>query len=180
MWPYILASLLAIIIKHTIRIKGRHLFNPNNIALVLLLFFLPEYAVSTPKQWTNGWDVMSMILFLGCLAAYAANRLDTVISFFIGFSSFALIRHVYFDEPLLFALGPMFGAAFQLFAFFMITDPQTTPAAGSARIVFALLIAFVDALLRVLDITNSLFYAAFLVTLFAGIPYRFRGFIQRG
>jgi enediyne biosynthesis protein E5 len=66
----------------------------------------------------------------------------------------------------------MLGASFQLFTFFMITDPKTTPPTIKARIFFALLIALVDAYLRIHSITNSLFYASFIVTLFVGLPYR--------
>ncbi|MFC5407286.1 RnfABCDGE type electron transport complex subunit D [Cohnella soli] len=171
-WPYALTSIIAIGLKHFIRINGKHLFNPNNVAMSFMLFFLPQYAVSTPKQWTNGFEVMAIILLLGAIAAYAAKRLDTVIAFIAGFCVFAFVRIYVFGEPTLFAFGPMFGASFQLFTFFMITDPATTPPTRRARIVFAILIALADASLRVAEITNSPFYSAFFVALFIGLPYR--------
>jgi len=172
-WPYALAAVLAISLKHLIRYEGRHIFNPNNIALVFMLYMLPEYAVSTPKQWTNGYEVMVLILLLGFVASYSAKRLDTVLAFLVSFVVFALGRSVFFDHPWLWSLGPVLGASFQLFTFFMITDPKTTPPTRKARIWFAVAIAFIDAIMRVLSITNSLFYAAFWVTLLVGIPYRY-------
>ncbi|PWW03243.1 NQR2/RnfD/RnfE family subunit of NADH-ubiquinone oxidoreductase [Paenibacillus cellulosilyticus] len=172
LWPYVLASLLAIIIKHAVRLRGKHVFNPNNVAMCMMLYFLPQYAVSTPKQWTNGYEVMAFILLLGAIAAYSAGRLDTVLAFILGFAWFALIRCYVFDEPLLYAFGPMLGASFQLFSFFMITDPQTTPPTRMARVVFAFCIAGLDAWLRIQEITNSTFYSAFLVALLIGLPYR--------
>ncbi|MEK3732397.1 RnfABCDGE type electron transport complex subunit D [Paenibacillus sp. FSL M8-0334] len=171
-WPYVLTSVLAITIKHAVRIGNRHVFNPNNVAMVLMLFFLPQYAVSTPKQWTNGMEVMVIILLFGFLAAYKAKRIDTVLSFATGFALFAALRHWGLGEPFFFSFGPMLGAAFQLFTFFMITDPRTTPESRSSRITFGLFIAMADAILRVAEVNHSLFYAAFLVTLLMGLPLR--------
>lgn len=171
-WPYALAAFLAIVCKFVIRIGGSHVFNPNNIAIVTLLYFLPQYAVSTPKQWTNGFGIMLFILVLGMAAAYAARRLDTVLAFIAGYLLFASIRHWGFGEPFYYSFGPMLGASFQLFTFFMITDPKTTPPTRKIRIIAALLIAFVDSALRLNAITNSLFYASFWVMLCYGLPYR--------
>lgn len=173
LWPYVTASLLAILLKFVIRYRGSHIFNPNNVALVIMLLAVPQYAVSTPKQWTNGIEVMVLILGLGLLAAYKAKRLDTVIAFISGYVAFAIARIAVIGEPFFYAFGPMLGASFQLFSFFMITDPKTTPSSRKARILFAVVIALIDAVLRVLGITNSQFYASFLVTLILGIPYRF-------
>lgn len=173
-WPYIVTSLLAIVFKHTVRIRGNHVFNPNNIAMVVMLFFVPGFAVSTPKQWTNGIEVMTILLLFGCIAAYKANRLDTVLAFVGGYALFAAVRHWGFDEPYFYAFGPMLGAAFQLFTFFMITDPKTTPPLRSQRIGFGVTIALIDAILRLCAVNHSLFYASFLVTLLLGLPLRLK------
>ncbi|MVO98895.1 RnfABCDGE type electron transport complex subunit D [Paenibacillus lutrae] len=172
LWPYALASFLAIALKYMIRFKGGHVFNPNNVAMVLMLFFLPQYAVSTPKQWTNGIGVMLTILCLGILVCYMANRLDSVLAFLGSFTLFALVRHFLFGAPLLAALGPLMGASLQLFAFFMITDPKSTPSTRKARILFAFLVALLDAVFRINRIANPQFYALFLVCLILVIPYR--------
>ncbi|WP_068776363.1 RnfABCDGE type electron transport complex subunit D [Paenibacillus sp. FJAT-26967] len=172
LWPYALASFLAISLKYMIRFKGGHVFNPNNVAMVLMLFFLPQYAVSTPKQWTNGIGIMLVILCLGILVCYMANRLDSVLAFLGSFTLFALVRHFLFGAPLLAALGPLMGASLQLFAFFMITDPKSTPSTRKARILFAFLVALLDAVFRINRIANPQFYALFLVCLVLVIPYR--------
>lgn len=39
LWPYVLTSFLAIFIKFAVRYKGAHIFNPNNVAMVIMLFF---------------------------------------------------------------------------------------------------------------------------------------------
>lgn len=171
-WPYVLTSFLAIFLKFTVRFKGGHVFNPNNLALVIMLFFLPQYAVSTPKQWTNGFGLMLVILLLGLIVSYSAKRLDTVVAFLISFFVFSLVRHYFFGEPLLGAMGPLWGASLQLFTFYMITDPKTTPGSRKARIAFAVLVALVDSVLRTLSITNSQFYASFIISLLFTMPYR--------
>ncbi|MGM1050642.1 MAG: RnfABCDGE type electron transport complex subunit D [Bacillota bacterium] len=172
LWIYGLTGFLSIAIKYLIRFKGGHIFNPNNVAMVIVLFLLPQYAVSTPKQWTNGIEIMFIILFLGLIVTYVANRLDSVLAFLGSFFLFALIRHYWFHAPLFAALGPLMGASLQLFAFFMMTDPKSTPTTRSARIAFAIAVAAVDAIFRVLRIANPQFYALFLICLVFIIPYR--------
>jgi enediyne biosynthesis protein E5 len=173
LWPYALTGFLAILLKFLIRFKGGHIFNPNNVALVIVLFFLPNYAVSTPKQWTNGIGVMITILILGLMVTYFANRLDTVLSFLGGFFIFGLLRYLFFEEPLFAAIGPIMGASLQLFSFYMITDPKTTPKTRKARIIFAVMVAFIDAIFRISSIPNSQFYASFIIALLFTIPYRY-------
>ncbi|MBO8162751.1 MAG: RnfABCDGE type electron transport complex subunit D [Brevibacillus sp.] len=172
LWPYALTATLSIVFKFLIRYKGGHLFNPNNVALVLVLFFLPDYAVSTPKQWTNAYDVMLVILCLGMFVCYMANRHYAAFSFLISFVLFGLVRHYVFGAPLFAALGPLLGASLQLFTFFMITDPKTSPGTRGGQIVYAVAIAMVDAALRVLQFAHPQFYAVFLVSLLVVIPYR--------
>lgn len=171
-WPYALAAVLSIGLKYIIRFKGSHIFNPNNVAMVIMLLFLPQFAVSTPKQWTNGIEIMIIILCLGIFACYMANRLDSVIAFLGSFALFAWLRHVFFGAPLYAAFGPMMGASLQLFTFFMITDPKSTPTTRKARMAFAFLIALIDAIFRVNRIPNPQFYALFLTCLVMIIPYR--------
>lgn len=172
LWPYALTAILSISLKYVIRYKGANIFNPNNLAMVIVLYFLPQYAVSTPKQWSNGIEVMVIILILGIVVCYLANRLDAVLAFMGGFAFFAWIRHELFGAPLFAAFGPMMGASLQLFAFFMITDPKSTPTTRRARIIFALLVALADAIFRINRIPNPQFYALFLVCLFMVVPYR--------
>lgn len=172
LWPYALTAVIAIALKYAIRFKGGHIFNPNNVAMVIMLYSLPQYAVSTPKQWTNGIGIMIVILSLGIVVCYIANRLDAVLAFLGSFTLFAFVRHFFFGAPLFAALGPLMGASLQLFAFFMITDPKSTPATRSARIAFAFCVALLDAVFRINRIPNPQFYALFLVCLVLIIPYR--------
>ncbi|SDN47600.1 NQR2, RnfD, RnfE family [Fictibacillus solisalsi] len=171
-WIYALTSFLSIVIKMFVRFKKGHIFNPNNIAVVLVLFTLNQYAVSTPKQWTNGFEIMMVILLLGIFATYMANRLDVVLSFLGSFTLFGLLRHYWLGAPMYAALGPLMGASLQLFAFFMITDPKSTPSTRRERILFAFLVGALDAIFRIYRIPNPQFYALSLISLLTIIPFR--------
>lgn len=172
LWIYAVTAVISMVLKYTLRFKGAHIFNPNNVAMVVVLLLLPQYAVSTPKQWTNGIEVMFMIMILGILVCYIANRLDSVLTFLGSFTLFAFIRHFVFGAPLFAALGPLMGAGLQLFAFFMMTDPKSTPTTRTSRIIFAFLVAVMDAIFRVYRVPNPQFYALFVICLLFLIPYR--------
>lgn len=172
MWAYALTSFLAISLKYLIRLKGGQIFNPNNLAMVIMLMALPQFAVSTPKQWTNGFGIMLFIMLLGLIVCYLANRLDSVLTFLGSFALFGLMRHYFFGAPLYAALGPLMGASLQLFCFFMITDPKSSPSTRRGRIIFAFAVAAIDAFFRIQRIPNPQFYALFLVCLFVVVPHR--------
>src|SRR6185437_243558 len=40
-WPYAVCAAIAITSKYVIRFKGRHLFNPSNFGICVVLFLLP-------------------------------------------------------------------------------------------------------------------------------------------
>ncbi|MCM3129661.1 RnfABCDGE type electron transport complex subunit D [Paenibacillus provencensis] len=173
LWIYAVTAVMSISLKYVLRFKGGHIFNPNNASMVLVLVLLPQYAVSTPKQWTNGIEIMLLILILGILVCYVANRLDSVLTFIGSFTIFAFLRHLLYGAPLFAALGPLMGAGLQLFAFFMMTDPKSTPTTRKARILFAFLVALMDAVYRIQRIPNPQFYALFTISLLFIIPYRY-------
>jgi Na+-translocating ferredoxin:NAD+ oxidoreductase RnfD subunit len=52
---------------------------------------------------------------------------------------------------------------YQLFIFFMVTDPKTTVRSTSGQCVVAFLVALVEAALRLTEVVYAPFYALFLV-----------------
>ncbi|WP_053217792.1 RnfABCDGE type electron transport complex subunit D [Virgibacillus senegalensis] len=173
LWPYVVAGVLSIVLKHALQYKGGHIFNPNNIAVVAMISLLPAYVISTPKQWSNGLLLMGIILALGIVVTAVAKRLSIVLSFLISFVVFAYLRNALFGLPLYAAVGPLLGASFQLFAFFMITDPKTTPNSMKSKILFGITVAFIDALFRIQGIPTPQFYALFITSIVIVIPYRY-------
>ena len=49
LWPYALCSVLSIMSKYVLRVKGRHLWNPSNFICVLL--FLADTIAALTVQW---------------------------------------------------------------------------------------------------------------------------------
>jgi Na+-translocating ferredoxin:NAD+ oxidoreductase RnfD subunit len=60
-------------------------------------------------------------------------------------------------------VSPLTGPMYQLFVFFMITDPATTVKSRKGQILVAFLIAFVEFVFRLNQFIYAPFYALFLV-----------------
>ena len=52
-WPYALCSAISIMSKYVLRVKGRHIWNPSNFGISVLLFLAPETVASLSIQWGN-------------------------------------------------------------------------------------------------------------------------------
>ena len=66
-------------------------------------------------------------------------------------------------EPYLAEVAPITGPMYQLFVFFMITDPKTTVRSRSGQMFVAFAVAFVEMLLRLQHVIHAPYYALFLV-----------------
>jgi enediyne biosynthesis protein E5 len=60
-------------------------------------------------------------------------------------------------------VAPITGPMYQLFVFFMVTDPKTTVRPRSGQMVVVFIVAFVEMLLRLAEVVYAPFYALFLV-----------------
>ena len=66
-------------------------------------------------------------------------------------------------HPFLSEVAPITGPMYQLFIFFMITDPKTTVHGKGAQMLVVFLVAAVEAMLRLLEFVHAPYYALFLV-----------------
>ena len=163
-WPYAAGSVLAISQKYAIQLRERHLFNPSNFGLCILLAAAPATVAALSKQWTNMPGVMFFIFLLGFVVISRLRRLDIVFTYVLGFILLSVVRSTITGVPLLAELSPASGPAFQLFIFFMITDPQTSPSTRRGRVGYAMAIAVIEALLRLARNQNAPFFALFVVS----------------
>jgi Na+-translocating ferredoxin:NAD+ oxidoreductase RnfD subunit len=163
-WPYAVGSVLAISQKYAIQLRERHLFNPSNFGLCILLAAVPATVAALSKQWTNMPGVMFFIFLLGFVVISRLRRLDIVFTYVLGFILLSVVRSTITGVPLLAELSPASGPAFQLFIFFMITDPQTSPSTRRGRVGYAMAIAVIEALLRLARNQNAPFFALFVVS----------------
>jgi enediyne biosynthesis protein E5 len=144
--PYILCSLIAIASKYAIRVGGRHIWNPSNFSISILLFM----GVVTPLSFqvsNTGWPIV-VIWFLGTLILFRLGRLHitaTYVAAFLVLTYFrTLVTHAKYETE----VGPLTSAVYQLFIFFMITDPKTTTLTRPRQCLVAALVAVVETLFR--------------------------------
>jgi Na+-transporting NADH:ubiquinone oxidoreductase subunit NqrB len=64
-WPYALCSVISIMSKYVLRVKGRHIWNPSNFGICVLLFLASHTVASLSIQWGNYLWPMLIIWTLG-------------------------------------------------------------------------------------------------------------------
>lgn len=136
----IAAALTAILSKQFIRVDGKHLFNPSALALVVVTTSFDGAWVS-PGQWGHAAYLLILIAAAGSFVSTRAARVDTSLAFLGVFTAAALARAFYLGDPLDIVIHQLSNGALLIFAFFMISDPRTTPATRCGRLVFAALVA---------------------------------------
>lgn len=154
-WPYFLAGALATYSKHFVTFRGRHIFNPTSFGIGLSLYFLKDYAQSGGGAFSGLGFLIPYIYAVGILLAFAAGRLTLSLTYIVSYFVLSLAIFLVSPEHLLFTAT----TAFSLFAFFMITDPKTTPRSVKGQIVFALSLTALDGIFKQFRVLNSQIYA---------------------
>lgn len=162
-WPYALCSMISITSKYAINIKGRHIWNPSNLGICAMLFLAPFAVAPLSVQWGNNLWPMLVIWIVGSLSIWRLRRFHICATYVAGFFLFAWLRTLLTGEPFLTEISPITGPMYQLFVFFMITDPKTTVQSKTGQIVVAFLVAFVEFFFRLGESVYAPFYALFLV-----------------
>jgi Na+-transporting NADH:ubiquinone oxidoreductase subunit NqrB len=134
-----LAAFIAIGSKFLIRWKDKHLFNPTNLALVVVL--TSGLGWISPGQWGQVAWFGFLIACLGSLVVTSAARADVTLAFLSFYIGLLFSRTLWLGDPLTIPLHQIESGALLIFAFFMISDPKTTPDSRSGRIVYALIVA---------------------------------------
>ena len=70
-----------------------------------------------------------------------ARRAETTIAFLLIYASMLFGRAVWLDDPLAIPMHQLQNGALLIFAFFMISDPKTTPNSAAGRVLFAAIVA---------------------------------------
>jgi enediyne biosynthesis protein E5 len=162
-WPYALCSVLAIMSKYVIRWRGRHLWNPSNFAICAMLLLVPEYVAALSVQWGNTVWPMLIVWALGVLIVLRVKRFHITATYVISFVALSFIRSLITGHPFLAEVAPITGPMYQLFIFFMITDPRTTVKARWAQCLVAFLVAAMEMALRLTENVHAPYYALAIV-----------------
>jgi Na+-translocating ferredoxin:NAD+ oxidoreductase RnfD subunit len=163
LWPFALASLVSILSKYVLRLNGRHLWNPSNFGVSAVLFLAPATVSLLSIQWGNNIWPMVVIWVLGFVIVWRVGRLHISATYVVSFVVFSLMRSMITGNPWQATLAPITGPMYQLFIFFMVTDPKTTVGPRWGQVVVVIAVAFVEMLLRLAEVIYAPFYALFLV-----------------
>ncbi len=139
----VLAAITAVVTiasKFLLRIDERHVFNPTNFGLAVMMALGTSVWVS-PGQWGAGAFFAFLLVGCGGLVIHRAARSDVTYAFIVFYGAVVFARAAFLGDPLAIPLHHLQNGAFLLFAFFMISDPKTTPDSRAGRIVFALMVA---------------------------------------
>jgi Na+-translocating ferredoxin:NAD+ oxidoreductase RnfD subunit len=148
LWPYLLCSAIAITSKYAIRFRGRHLWNPSNLGISVMVLLAPAAVSTLSIQWDNRMWAMTIIWLLGSLIIWRLKRFHICATYVAAFLVFAWVRSQVTGDSWLTEVAPITGPVYQLFIFFMITDPKTTVQTKWGQCLVAFLVAVAEATLR--------------------------------
>jgi Na+-translocating ferredoxin:NAD+ oxidoreductase RnfD subunit len=148
LWPFVIGGFLAISSKYVLRYREHHLWNPTNFAIVALLLVAPERVSVLSHQFGNDVTTNLVIWFFGLVIAARVGVLHITLTYVASFLLLNSLRAVGVGQPVLPELAPITGPMYQLFVFFMITDPRTVVRGRRRQIVVAIIVAVVEALIR--------------------------------
>ena len=162
-WPYLLCSVISIMSKYVLRVKGRHIWNPSNFGIAVLLFLAPETMAILSIQWGNNLLPIIVIWMLGSIIIWRARRFHISATYVVSFFLFAFLRSWITGHPWQAEVAPITGPMYQLFVFFMITDPKTTVRSRTGQCVVAFLVAVAEFFLRLDQVVYAPIFALFFV-----------------
>ena len=164
-WIFIGVVALGMATKYLIRWRGRHIFNPSNVALVAAFVVLgPKYTEPLDLWWIpmGPWMVVTYAILIvgGLLIAWELRLLGLVLGFMGAFAVFVALALAPVPDHCMVAswhVTPMCGRELWqviitspeilIFAFFMVPDPRTVPESPMGRVVFGVGVALLAVLL---------------------------------
>src|ERR1700677_4481701 len=162
-WPYALCSLLSITSKYALRFRGRHIWNPSNFGICAMLFLAAQSVASLSIQWGNNFGSLAVIWALGSIILWRARRFHISLTYVLSFIALSFLRSWITGDPWQSEISPITGPMYQLFIFFMITDPKTTVRSRKGQCVVAFLVALAEMLFRLDSCVFAPLYALFWV-----------------
>jgi enediyne biosynthesis protein E5 len=162
-WPYAWCSVVSIMSKYVLRVRGRHIWNPSNFGISAMLFLASFTGATLSVQWGNNIWPMLVIWALGSMIIWRLKRFHISATYVASFFLFALVRSWITGHGFLAEIAPITGPMYQLFVFFMITDPKTTVRSKRGQCAVVVGVAFVEMILRLLEVVHAPYYALFIV-----------------
>ena len=140
-WFWLAAGFIGVTAKFLIRYRGKHIFNPACIGIVVVSLLGGSAAWVSPGQWGQAPIFAAFAIGFAALVLSSAKRLDIALGFLVGFAAMLFGRALYLGDPMTIPMHQLQSGALLVFAFFMITDPRSTPDSRIARLIFAFAVA---------------------------------------
>jgi Na+-translocating ferredoxin:NAD+ oxidoreductase RnfD subunit len=106
---------------------------------------------------------MAVVWCLGSIIILRLKRFHICLTYVATFLALSWVRSQITGKPWSASVAPLTGPMYQLFVFFMITDPKTTVKTRWGQCVVAALVAVVEMVLRLGEVVDAPYYALFLV-----------------
>ncbi|HTD82878.1 MAG TPA: hypothetical protein VK648_03710 [Gemmatimonadaceae bacterium] len=148
LWPFVLGGFIAIASKYVLRYRENHLWNPTNFAVSALLLAAPDRVSVLSHQFGNDLTTNLVIWIFGLIIAARVGVLHITLTYVASFLLLNTARAMTLGQPVLPEIAPITGPMYQLFIFFMITDPRTVVRGRRRQIVVAIIIAVMETLIR--------------------------------
>jgi Na+-transporting NADH:ubiquinone oxidoreductase subunit NqrB len=162
-WTYALCAALSITSKYALRFRGRHIWNPSNFGICAMLFLASDAVAGLSIQWGNNLASLVVIWVLGSIIVWRARRFHITAVYVASFIALSFLRAYITGDPWQSEISPITGPMYQLFVFFMITDPKTTVRSRLGQCMVAFTIAVVEFFMRLGDSVYAPLYALFWV-----------------
>jgi enediyne biosynthesis protein E5 len=150
LWPFVIGGFLAISSKYVLRYRDQHLWNPTNFAISALLLVAPSKVAVLSHQFGNDLVTNLVIWTFGLLIAKRVGVLHITLTYVASFLVLNGMRALALGQPLFPELAPITGPMYQLFVFFMITDPRTVVKGRRRQMGVAALIALAETIFRLM------------------------------
>jgi hypothetical protein len=163
LWIYAAVAAGSLLSKYLIQFRGRHVFNPSNLGLVVCFLILGSSRAEPLAFWWGPLSVwlvlvLGIIVFGGLVILSRLHLLGIAVGFWLTFAAaigvLAASGHAMSAN---WHLGPvsdgyfwtvlLFSPEVFIFLSFMITDPKTVPRTAKGRLYYAVSIGLLAALL---------------------------------
>ena len=164
-WIFVGVVAVSMASKYLIRWRGRHIFNPSNLGLVIAFVALGPKLTEPQDLWwipPGPWLIVTYAVLIvgGLLIAWELRLLGLELAFMAGFAAFTALALALVPDHCMVAswhVAPMCGGELWqilvtspellVFGLFMIPDPRTVPDGQVARVAFGIVVAILAVLL---------------------------------
>jgi hypothetical protein len=164
-WIFVGVVAVSMASKYVIRWRGRHIFNPSNLGLVIAFVALGPKLTEPQDLWwipPGPWLIVTYAVLIvgGLLIAWELRLLGLELAFMAGFAAFTALALALVPDHCMVAswhVAPMCGRELWqilvtspellVFGLFMIPDPRTVPDGPVARVAFGIVVAILAVLL---------------------------------